>query len=138
MQAFPLFVFTLLVAAAVPLAAGSTDSVTLQVTLGHHALPAAKECALAIPTPTDGAAVLEAAIAAGCISSYETASFPGFGRYVTCIDGLCEQTGTFWGYYVNEAFSDGGIDDTNGAATIHAGDVVEFVYSDWFSGALLP
>lgn len=139
-----ILIATLLVGALLPTTALSDDgTVTFQVSLGSHLAPPSVECELAVPTPTTGAAVLDSAVATGCIDSWQSASFPGFGRYVTCINDLCEQTGTFWGYYINEQPSSCGIDHVGSSPgepcepLVQASDVVEFAYTDWFTPFLV-
>lgn len=119
--------------AAFALAAHDPQPVTLQVTLGNHLLPPRVECAVALDVPATAAEVLDAAVATGCLESWEAEETPGLGRYVTCIDDTCAPLGTYWAFYLNEAQAQGGVDNTNGKAAAGAGDVVEFVLSDWFT-----
>ena len=119
-----------------PAAATDLVQVRLDLTLAHHALPAYKSCTVDVPAGADGGDVLDAARESGCISGWQHDSF-GASRYVTCIDGLCQQTGTFWALYVDEALPCGGscgIDNVR----MQGGEVVEFAYVDWFTPFTLP
>ena|SRR5581483_7094146 len=113
-----------------------TVHVTLSLTAGYHGLPSYKSCGLDVPEGANAGDVLDAATAAGCISGWSYDHY-GTSRFVTGIDGIDAQTGTFWALYVNEALPDGGnagIDDTHAAE----GDNVEFVYADYFTPFTLP
>lgn len=116
-----------------PLAAGDAIVlVRLDLTLGHHALPALKSCTVGVVAGSDGGAVLDAATASGCISGWSHDTYGGGKRFVTCVDGLCQQPGTFWAFYVDEALPCGGacgIDDVQ----MLGGEAVEFAYVDWFT-----
>lgn len=126
----PAVLALLMIAATVPLAASSGAIVFLDVTLGNHQAPSHKHCAVTVPAGATAAAVLDQAQADGCIDSWSYDSFEGFGRFVTCIDGLCQlPAGTFWAFYVDEQISDLGIDSHHAAA----GQTIEFVYADWFT-----
>lgn len=120
-----------------PAAAGAgLVQVRLDLTLAHHALPAVKSCDVLVPDGADAGNVLDQAAADGCISGWQHDSF-GSSRFVTCIDGLCQQTGTFWAYYLDDALPCGGacgIDDV----PLRGGEVVEFAYVDWFTPFTLP
>ena len=105
--------------AACLLAPGSTAHaavpVRFEVSIGaHHPTgPLYAACDLSVPEGTRGVAVLDAAVASGCIASYELAEFPGFGRYVSCIDGICQIANglvTFWALFYDDAFATEGID----------------------------
>lgn len=110
-----------------PFAAAADVTVTLQIDLGHPALPSYKECDVTVPAGSNVGAVLDQAEEDGCISGWESASFPGFGRYVTCVDGLCEEVVTYWAFYVNGAYASAGIDDT----PVAAGSTYTFAYEQW-------
>lgn len=131
-----LLLATLALIVVPPVAADGSTTVTLQLTPAYHALLPIKTCEVTVPSGGDGGDVLDAAAASGCISGWSYDRY-GTARFVTCIDGLCAQPGTFWAFYVNEAMPDGG---SSGIDDVHPvdGDVVEFAYVDWFSPFLLP
>jgi len=118
--------------------AHAASSVTLELHLGDASVPAYATCAVSVTTPTDGAAVLNAAVASGCLKGWSYESFPGLGRYVTCIDdghaNLCQDPAgglaTAWLYDINGVQANGGVDDGRDAP-VGAGDVVQFVYTNW-------
>lgn len=108
--------------------AGSTVTVAFHVTLGNHLLPSTTTCAVTVPASSTVAAVLDQAQADGCIGSWTYDTFPGFGRYVTCIDDLCQlPAGNFWALYTDEHLADLGID----SYVVSNGEDIEFVYADW-------
>ena len=125
--------FTLTLASALAPVAGAAGTVTVHFELkvvSHH-LPAYKSCDVTVADGANGGDVLDAAASSGCISSWQHDSF-GNSRFVTCIDGVCQQTGTFWAFYVNDALPCGGscgIDDVH----LHGGETVSFAYADWFT-----
>ncbi|HVL89112.1 MAG TPA: hypothetical protein VM841_02635 [Actinomycetota bacterium] len=97
---------------AVPAHAANV-TVKVRIAAGGHA-GAIKDCAaVSVPAGANGLTVLGAAVAQGCIKSFQTASG---GAYVTCIDpgqaSLCEVAGglvTFWAVYDNGRASTTGI-----------------------------
>lgn len=127
MKLFAISCVLLFPLAAVPFASAADVTVTLQIDLVHRATPSYKECDVTLPAGSTVGALLDQAAADGCISSWESSSFPGFGRYVTCLDGLCEQIVTYWAFYVNGHYASAGIDDT----PVTAGSTYTFVYEQW-------
>lgn len=108
--------------------------VTFSLSAGSHVLPDVKTCEVLVPAGADGADVLDAAAAQGCISGWVA----GFGgAYASCIDGVCEQTGTFWAFYVDEALPCGGSCGILDVAFV-GGENAEFSYVDWFTPFTLP
>jgi hypothetical protein len=124
----------LLAATAVALAAtalpahASTTTVTFGLSAGAYA-PTGAACPLTVPAGADGVAVLDAAVAAHCITSYHTVSFGSLGRFVDCIDDVCGEAlgaaGTYWGMYENGAATAYGVD----GFTADSGDELVFAYS---------
>lgn len=122
-----------------PLASASDVTVHLSLTAGSHLAPAYHACDVVVPAGSNGKDVLDAAAAQGCIDSVDY----GFGgAFVECIDDLCGQNvantfGTFWGFYVDEAFPCGG---TCGIldVTFNGGESVEFAYVDWYTPFFVP
>lgn len=108
-------------------AAEETVVATLVVDLVHPTLPDQRSCDVVVPAGSNVGDLLDAAVDQGCLSSWESSSFPGFGRYVTCIDGICEQVVTFWAFRVDGAFSNSGID----ATPVLAGSSYQFTYEQW-------
>lgn len=92
-------------AASIP--AGASAAVTLRVSLGDRSVAKAV-CSVAVAEGADGVAVLDAAVAGGCIKSYKIEDF-GWGDYLACVDGVCEQPGTYWAMYENRVYTSYGI-----------------------------
>lgn len=97
------------VAGASPAAAANV-TVTLRLSAGAYAA-AFETCNVSVVAGGNGRAVLSAAVASGCIDSYQT-SFGG--AYLTCVDPgaaeLCELGSglvTFWAVYEDGVMSDG-------------------------------
>lgn len=110
--------------ALVPHASASSITVTLDVDVFDSQY---KECQVSVPAGSDAGDVLDAAVAQGCILLWTYDTYPGFGRYVTCIDAICGAVATFWAFYTNGGFSDLGID----AYPVQHGDVLRFNYEQW-------
>ena len=136
--------FTRLAVAATALAALATPAhaadVTVQfsVTVGAYA-PTGAACTLTVPAGADGLAVLNAAVARACITSYDTQTFPGFGTFVTCINNVCGQPGngtigTYWNMYENGVSTSYGVD----GFTSNAGDELAFAYRVFCFAAVCP
>jgi hypothetical protein len=71
-------------------------------------------CPVTVAENTDGTVVLNAAKAAGCISSYATTTFPE-GTFVDCISGVCGKEDPadvywYWGIHLNVAPTPYGVD----------------------------
>lgn len=120
-----------LVLALSPAQATSLVPVTFSLSAGSHLLPDLKTCDLLVPAGADGGDVLDAAVATGCISGWTYDHF-GTARFVTSIDGIAQQTGTFWALYVDEALPGGGTQGIDDIAVV-GGENVEFSYVDWFT-----
>jgi len=116
--------------------------VHLKVSIGEPATTAAviADCPVTVAAGANGVAVLDAAKATGCISSYELRSFSGLGHYVSCVDGVCQTTNlgspgdadglvSYWRYAKNGAFSDVGVDGFNAKS----GDVLGLSYSNFLA-----
>lgn len=115
-------------------------TVGLRVSLGGYAASIV-DCDVSVAQGANGSAVLAAADRAGCIASYQTGTFTGFGTYVQCIDpnaiSICEQGGglvTFWAYYKNGANQVLGIDAFNAAA----GDELALIYTNFATCPTYP
>jgi len=111
-------------------ASASGVPVRLEVSVGHHSPPGPlyASCEVTVPAGADGLAVLDAAVASGCISSYETSEFAGFGRYVACIDAVCQVADglvSFWALFYEDAFAETGIEGFEAAA----GRQIELTYT---------
>jgi hypothetical protein len=121
--AFALLPLTVL---AMPTQAAIEITVHLDVTmLGAAPL---HSCDVVVPAGSNGGALLDAAVAQGCILSWTADSFPGFGRYVTCMDHVvCGQVATYWALYYNGGYSDVGID----ALALQQGDTLGLDYTQW-------
>jgi hypothetical protein len=110
---------------ALPFAlAAETVTVTLEVdVLGNDH----KSCEVAVPAGSNAGAVLDAAVDQGCLLRWTSQEYPGFGRYVDCIDLLCGAVATYWAFYANGGYSDVGID----AYPVAEADVLRFNYEQW-------
>lgn len=114
---------------AVP-AHASDVVVTFGVSAGTYA-PTGAACPLTVPLGANGIAVLNAAVANGCITSYQAQSFD-FGTFVSCIDEVCGQTvagtaGTYWNMYENGVSTFYGVD----GFSADNGDELSFAYTAW-------
>jgi hypothetical protein len=119
--------------ALVPFAHATTNvSVTLDVGIEASIAPQVHQCTVSVPLGANGTVVLDAAIAAKCISSYHLQHY-SFGDFVDCIDGVCGQDaiveGTFWAMFLNGACTSYGVTDYSAAD----GDVLSFEYSDYYT-----
>lgn len=124
----PLLLATLLLATLAP-AALADDGVTVRllVNAGAPPLPAWRDCDVHVPAGADGGALLDQAVADGCILEWSAAEFPGFGRYVSSIDHVTEALATFWALRVDGTLTDYGIDLYQATQ----GHVVQFTYEEW-------
>lgn len=125
--------------AAVATPAHAADvTVSLALSAGRHA-PTGSACTLTVPAGADGIAVLDAAVARACITSYQTVTYPGFGTFVTCVDSVCGQSGTgtvgtYWNMYENGVSTGYGVD----GFTADAGDELGFAYQVFCFAAVCP
>lgn len=122
-----------------PSAQAANVTVRLGVSAGTYA-PTGELCALSIPADANGVAVLDAAVAAGCITSYETTT-SSFGTYLSCLNDVCGDTTsglylTYWSMYENGAYTDYGVDGFRAAD----GDELTFAYKEGVSwvACMLP
>lgn len=99
----------------------------MQVNAGNAAAPGWRDCDVSVPAGSNVGRVLDQAVADGCILMWDHATFAGFGRYVTCIDHVCEAVATYWAFRVNGAYSNTGIDDT----IVEGGSTYKFTYEQW-------
>jgi hypothetical protein len=100
----------LLSSLALPLAGAQTPvTVTLQVGTyaGNH-----RDCAVTVPAGSNVGDVLDQAVEDGCLLSWSSQEFPGYGRYVDCIDYVCGALLTYWAFYVDGGYANFGIDAT--------------------------
>lgn len=75
-------------------------TVKFGVSAGYWA-PTGAICPVSVAPGADGVAVLNAALAKGCITSYDTVSFGG-KPFLSCLDGVCQQADglvTFWAMF---------------------------------------
>lgn len=95
----------------------------------HAAARPAAACEVTVADGADGGAVLDAAVASGCISSYAVKSFD-FGSLLHCIDRVCGDADPlraacwYWSMHLNGVPTDYGIDGYRAAN----GDVLSFVF----------
>lgn len=93
----------------------------------HQASGAA--CAVSVAENADGLAVLSAAKSAGCIRSYTTITFPGFGTFIDCISDVCgvedpDDFYWYWGIHLNLVPTAFGVDGYRA----HNADHLMFLY----------
>lgn len=126
--------------ATVPAQAAGPVTVTLDVSLADDAADYAN-CNVAVPVGADGFDVLDAAVTAGCIDSYDAIDFGGaYGRFLTCIDGICGQDaptwalpvpvayiGTTWNFTIDDEFASVGLE----TYVAHAGDELGLTYAPY-------
>lgn len=130
----PILVALLLPALALLPLAGADGTVTVHLVVDTFVgAPALASCDVDVPAGADGAAVLDAAVANGCILEWTAGSYPGLGRYVTSIDHVSEELGTYWSFVVDGEYASYGID------LYHAeqGSTIRFAY-DQYATYLLP
>lgn len=128
MKLFALVAALLVAPLALPNAAAAD---LVNVTLEVDAFGAEqKTCDVVVPAGSNGGDVLDQAVEDGCILRWTSQEYPGFGRYVDCIDLLCGAVVTYWAYYYNGAYSRVGIDSTS----VQDGDVLRFNYEQWVVG----
>lgn len=139
------FIAAVAIAAAtvVPAQAAATVAVTLDVSLGDDRVDHAR-CGLTVPAGADGFDILDAAVAKGCIDSYESVDYGAYGRFLTCIDGICgvdaptwalpvpvAYAGSTWNLTINDRFATVGLD----AYAARAGDEVGLTYTAYLFAA---
>lgn len=104
--------------------AAATVTVTLDVeVLGHDY----KSCDVAVPEGATAHAVLDAAVAQGCLLRWTSQEYPGYGAYVDCIDLVCGTPATYWAFFTNGEYAALGID----AYVVQDGDVLGFDHQQW-------
>lgn len=112
-------------------ASASTATVHLDVDAAT-AVPLA-DCDVTVPVDANGIAVLDQALADGCIDSYESVTFAGIGEKVICINDICETpaetlNALTWIIYVDGSPSDLGVSDLRFP---QHGSTLEFSYEPW-------
>lgn len=123
-------------------AAQATGNVTVLVKISAGTYLAPGElCPVSVPAGANGAAVLDAAVAARCITSWHGIDY-GFDTFVDCIDGVCGHDtgevdpslqyfeGTYWEFSVNEHSASTGIGGYHAADL----DIFGFTYQDYLAG----
>ncbi len=117
--------------AVVPAPAHAVNvTVGFGISVGTH-LPTGQFCPVDVPAGANGLAVMDAAVAAGCIESYETEVYP-FGAYVRCINRVCAAPPealflTYWHMYENGVSTSYGVSDF----VASSGDQLVFAYTTW-------
>jgi hypothetical protein len=133
-------VFAAAVAAIVlvPSAASAADATVVLTVAGpgpgtHGSGKPAAACPLTMAEGADGLAVLDAAKSSGCIGSYTTVTFAGFGTFLQCIDGVCggrDPRGAacwYWAMTENGVMTDYGVDGFRAGN----GDVLSFTLAPY-------
>lgn len=103
----PLFALVALAALLLPAAHAAADvTVLLKVSAGTYLAPG-EVCPVHVAAGSDGNVVLDAAVKAGCITSWSGTRY-SFGTFLDCVDGLCghnageaaaplqDSDGTYW------------------------------------------
>ena len=116
----------LLAAIAAPAASQGADTVTATLDIDLVGVDY-KDCVETVLAGSTVAQLLDAAVASGCIDSWTYAEYPGFGRYVTSIDGIPEAVATYWAFYIDGAYAQTGIDVT----LVEDGHTYTFDYEQW-------
>lgn len=140
MRRFRAVAITAAVAMAVITGSGVTPAhasnvnVKFGVSAGYWA-PTGAACTVSVPAGANGLAVLDAAVADGCILSYDTQSFGG-QPYVSCINEICQIADglvSFWAMFENSP-----IPAEYGAGDFRAdeGDELVFAYTNF--AVLMP
>lgn len=127
----PALVIAFLLAPAA-LAGSGTADVTIVINHGYKLMPADLECAVTVPEGASTSAALDAAVASGCLASWSGVNFgteENPDRYVSCVNGECEQLVLAWAYYEDGVLAGHGID----SASLWDGAVVTLTYSTWAS-----
>ncbi len=129
---------------APPSPGGSRSSGAVQVVLTatgpgpvtHGSGQVTAACPVTVAEGSDGSSVLDAAVASGCLQSYDLVAFAGLGNFVNCIDSVCSgpdpnKAGCwFWGMFENGLLTEYGVDGFRAAE----GDVLSFAYVPWGPG----
>ncbi len=111
-----------------PATATESATVTLDVDLNGTDY---KVCHVAVAPGANGGAVLDAAVASGCLLEWNHDSFDGFGRYVTSIDYIASAFATYWALYEDGQYANVGIDGMSFAD----GDTLRLNYEQWVVAA---
>jgi len=111
-------------------AAHATTTVHLDVSIAT-VVPQAS-CDVSVPDNANGVAVLDAAVASGCIDSYEVRE----DGFLTCINQLCGAPDealniTYWAIYVDGAYASKGIRDLTFPTD---GTTLGLSYETWVTG----
>lgn len=117
-----LLIAPLLLLSTVP--AAGTATVHFSATLLHTGTLA--DCDVSVPNGANGAAVLDAAVAQGCILSWSGTSYD-FGTFVDCINYVCSAVATFWEMSDAQGPTAYGID----LYSAQDGGVLAFDYTQW-------
>ncbi|HLG01591.1 MAG TPA: hypothetical protein VI916_14070 [Acidimicrobiia bacterium] len=131
MRKFILWVVPLVSIAAVAWPAQAVD-VTVHLDVDVVTAAPLADCDVSVPSGSSGLAVLDAAVANGCIESYETQTF-GFGKLVTCINDLCQTpdetlNAVNWTVFVDGHVAGEGVSDLRFPAD---GTTLGFSYGPW-------
>ena len=131
MRSVKLFVVAAIAASVAVPAHAAPVSVGFGLAAGTH-LPTGAACQLSVPQGADGIVVLNAAVDAGCIVSYEKVEDPTFGAFITCINEICQAPAeamsiTYWRLFIDGSPAAVGISSYEAAA----GDELVFSYTTW-------
>lgn len=113
--------------------AQAAHPITVTLAVSTHAYPVKdSNCPVSVAHGVDGIAVLDAAKATGCITSYTTIEYPGLGTFVRCIDQRCgdgpqNQYLRYWAMRENCIYTSYGVDGFRA----DAGDELSFTYEPW-------
>lgn len=109
-------------------AEASTVTVKLGITAGAYA-PTGAACTLEVSPGANGMSVLGAAVAKGCIVSYQTTTYAGYGTFVRCVNEVCQvnEATTFWMMSENGVATSYGVD----GFSAQDGDELTFTYTSW-------
>jgi hypothetical protein len=121
-----LILTSLLLATLLPFAAGAGDlAVRLLVDTAADA-PTFADCAITIPAGSNVEAVLNQALADGCILEWHCTDY-GSDCFVDSIDFVPGQGAFYWAYYIDREYALQGIRGT----TVQAGAEYHFALDQW-------
>lgn len=113
--------------------AQAAHQVTVTLAVSTHAYPVKDlSCPVSVAHGSNGIALLDAAKSAGCISSYSTITYPGFGTFISCINQRCGDEAEnlylrYWAMRENCAYTSYGVDGFRA----DPGDELSFTFEPW-------
>jgi hypothetical protein len=133
MRKLALLVLTVCINLVVVARPAAADTVTVHLDVDVATAVPMADCDVVVTSGANGLAVLDQAVADGCIDGYQTRTFTGLGEKVTCIDDVCETpdetlNALTWIVYVDGAQSELGVSSLS--FPTH-GTTLGFSYEAW-------